>query len=467
MGVKVRFHRGAWWIFIDHHGKRRAKRIGDKATATRLAKELSERLDRADLHVPVAKAEAVTFSQYTHQWLKHARMNLKASTLHFYEGHLERHLLPALGTRPVTSLGRADCRDLVTTCRTKGLKPATVRGIARTLSTILTQAVEDELLVANPALRLGRYLRSADEPESEVDALSRDEATELVRVARHQFADMFPWLLCGLRTGMRAGELLALQWGDLNWRGSYLVVRRNYVRGQLTTPKNHQQRRVDMSPQLRAELRLWRRRQRAVWLAHGQPFPDWVFPSVTGTALDESNVRKVFNRMLEAAGLHRRGPHQLRHTFASLLLQDGAAITYVSRQLGHKDPSITLRVYSHWVPDASTYKAVGLLDDARPSATQTQPAGVGGVEKCAKSLRENGEPGRNRTFNPQIKSLLLCQLSYWPTRVEAGARPATRPPTQTPNSSTAAPPAARARCSARNHRAPPTTLGIGFVQAGS
>jgi integrase len=155
--------------------------------------------------------------------------------------------------------------------------------------------------------------------------------------------------------------------------GSYAQVRRNIVRGQLTTPKNHQRRRVDMSRQLRAELRLWRRRQRAVWFEHGQPFPEWVFPSVTGTALDESNVRKAFNRLLDAADLHRRGPHQMRHSFASLLLQDGAPITYVSRQLGHKDPSITLRVYAHWVPDASSTRAVDLLDDVQPSATQAQP----------------------------------------------------------------------------------------------
>jgi integrase len=62
-----------------------------------------------------------------------------------------------------------------------------------------------------------------------------------------------------------------------------------------------------------------------------------VFSSVTGTALDEANVRKAFNRILSAAELDLRGPHQMRHTFASLLLQEGAPITYVSRQLGHKD----------------------------------------------------------------------------------------------------------------------------------
>lgn len=120
---------------------------------------------------------------------------------------------------------------------------------------------------------------------------------------------------------MRAGELLALQWGDFNWRHGSVQVQRNIVRGLLTSPKNHQSRRVDLSRQLRVALRVWRRQQRRAWLKVGRPFPEWVFASVTGTALDEANVRKAFNRILDAAELDRRGPHQMRHTFASLLLR--------------------------------------------------------------------------------------------------------------------------------------------------
>ncbi len=84
-------------------------------------------------------------------------------------GSPDRYVLPALGHRTVSTLRRADCRDLVTACRAKGLKVSTVRGIARTLSTILTQAVEDELLPANPSLRLGKFLRSADDAEPAID----------------------------------------------------------------------------------------------------------------------------------------------------------------------------------------------------------------------------------------------------------------------------------------------------------
>src|SRR5204862_5090321 len=143
------------------------------------------------------------------------------------------------------------------------------------LSTVLTQAVEDEILPANPALRMGKYLRQGDEPTYEPDPFTKDEVLHIVSVAREHFPEWHPWLLCGLRTGMRAGELLGLQWGDIDWRGGYVQVERNIVRSVLTTPKNHQRRRVDLSRHLRIALWFWRRHQRAAWFKKGEPLPAW------------------------------------------------------------------------------------------------------------------------------------------------------------------------------------------------
>lgn len=224
-------------------------------------------------------------------WLPSAELNLKTSTVRFYKDHLENHIFPLLGKHPISDLSRRDCRHLVEQVRAKGIKIATVRGIVRTLSTVLSQAVEDELLSANPALSMRKYLRRGDEPEEAVDALTREEVTHLVETALRYFPAMYPWLLCALRTGLRSGELLALQWGDLDWHGRFIQVQRNLVRGTLTTPKNHQVRRVDMSVTLRAALRLSRRDQSRIWLQRGLPRPPWVFASEVGTPLDESNVR--------------------------------------------------------------------------------------------------------------------------------------------------------------------------------
>ena len=398
-------------MFITHRGRRKAKRVGDRDSARRVAQAIRERLALGDLNLEPSD-DGPRLQPYAERWLEQATGSLKASTVSFYRDNLKRHVCPALGVRLVSSIRRADCRELVAACRAKGLALTTVRGIARTLSVVLTAAVEDEILQANPALRLGRHLRRGDEPEAEPDPFTRAEAEHVVAVAAEYFPDWHPWLLTGLRTGLRAGELLGLQWGDVDWRGRFLQITRSIVRGTETTPKNHQQRRVDLSPQLRAVLRRWRAQQSATWLGHGSSRPAWIFPSSTGTRLDESNVRKAFNRILDRAEFHRRGPHQMRHTFASLLLQAGVPITYVSRQLGHRDSAITLRVYAHWLPEVGVEKGVDRLDDGATgrnlSATRALRAGAGNPRKW---LKRSGEPPRNRTGNLQIKSLLLCQLS--------------------------------------------------------
>jgi integrase len=155
------------------------------------------------------------------------------------------------------------------------------------------------------------------------------------------------------------------------------------VREQLTTPKNHQQRRIDLStPNCASNCGCGADVSARRGLKAGHPLPEWVFSSNAGTALDESNVRKAFNRILDAAGLHRRGPHQMRHTFASLLLQDSAPITYVSQQLGHRDASMTLRVYAHCsrAPRACVpWIASTMQLSANPDATEARRASRGRV----------------------------------------------------------------------------------------
>lgn len=242
-----------------------------------------------------------------------------------------------------------------------------VRGIVRTLSVVLSQAVEDEKLPANPALRMGRYLRRGDEAEAAIQPLTATEVAHLVSVAERHFLRWHAWALCALRTGLRLGELLALQWGDIDRSAGFMVVQRNIVRGVVTSPKSHQRRRVEISPQLAKALLAWRRVQRMRWLKKGKPMPPWIFPSLEGTALEERNVRHVFTRILAKAELRQIRIHDLRHTYATLLLQAGAPITYVSQQMGHR----TLRVYAHWLPDASR-REVDRLDTLQPAATPAQ-----------------------------------------------------------------------------------------------
>jgi integrase len=129
--------------------------------------------------------------------------------------------------------------------------------------------------------------------------------------------------------------LLALQWRDIDWHSGFVLVQRNLVKGVLTSPKSHQRRRVDMSSQLASTLLAWRRHQRERCLERGVAVPEWVFASFDGNALEERNVRTAFTRLLEKAGLRHIRIHDLRHTYASLLLQQGESVVYVIEQLGH------------------------------------------------------------------------------------------------------------------------------------
>jgi integrase len=109
--------------------------------------------------------------------------------------------------------------------------------------------------------------------------------------------------------------------------------------------------------------------------------PLWVFPSREGTAVEERNIRHVFARILAKAELRTIRIDDLRHTTATLLLQTGAPITYVSQQLGHRDASITLRVYAHWLPDASRRGSIG-----HAGATKRIPCSSGdGFRECCGS----------------------------------------------------------------------------------
>ena len=179
---------------------------------------------------------------------------------------------------------------------------------------------------------------------------------------------------------MRLGELLGLQWGDIDFNGRFIEVRRNLVAGRETTPKSGKTRRVDMSTQLTETLRslLIARKAEALKKGWGK-VPDWVFCNEFGGPLDGDNLRhRVFYKILSKAGLRRVRFHDLRHTFASLLLQQNESPAYVKEQLGHASIQVTVDVYGHLIPGANR-QAVDRLDDTtvrHPGATATGLSGL-------------------------------------------------------------------------------------------
>lgn len=143
-------------------------------------------------------------------------------------------------------------------------------------------------------------------------------------------------------TGMREGKIFGLQWGDIDWNSRQLHVRRPWKEGAYVEPKTrYSVRRIDINDALVIELKAWR-------LACPKGPDDLVFPKLEGRPMSHANLLQLgFYSALRRAGLRKIRFHDLRHTFASLLIANGEDIVRVSRLLGHSNPTITLNVYSH------------------------------------------------------------------------------------------------------------------------
>ena len=151
---------------------------------------------------------------------------------------------------------------------------------------------------------------------------------------------------------MCQAEELRVQWGDIDWNGKFLMVRRGYVLGRTLPTKTDKDRRVDLSDALLEALRVHRRAMREKWLKKGwSEIPKWVFANQEGKPANMDNVKlRHFYPNLAKAGLRRVRYHDLRHTFASLLLQNGEPLAYIKEQLGHSSITMTVDVYGHLEP---------------------------------------------------------------------------------------------------------------------
>lgn len=261
-----------------------------------------------------------------------------------------------------------------------------------TLRVILNHSVDDGLIDRNPAARLGKFTKT-DKPKFQATALTRSEADAFLDATQEICPAYYPLFLTALRAGLRRGELVALRWGDIQFGESeedsnrFIFVQRNYVHGQFTTTKSKKPRRVDLSRQLRRVLLQVRdeRLVKAYAEGHASVAEELVFPSEAGTVLDPDNlVHYYFLPALEKAGLRKIRFHDLRHTFGSLLIQDGASLTYVKEQMGHSSIQVTVDVRTPC--SGREHSMGGSPRRGKKSATKRNPRATRG-----KSNLERGE----------------------------------------------------------------------------
>lgn len=303
---------------------------------------------------PKPKVVPVAFSGLADRWFReHVAVKLRATTIRTHEQIIRVHLVPWFGHRDARGITRADISAYVAAKVGEGLKPKSVNNHTSVIRSMFdfgrdTLAVlTDNPLTGVDPLKVGDqgfdYLNSAD------------AARYLAAVARRD-PKFHAILTTALRAGLRQGELCALRWTDADFARGQLIVARSVFRGVEGPTKGNRVRRVPMSPELRGVLAAHRPDD-------ARP-ADLVFPNAEGGHLNGDRLKHAHRRAAIAIDRPLLRFHDLRHSFASQLVQAGTPLNAVQQLLGHADLKITLR-YAHLAPD-NLAGWVAALDGPRP-----------------------------------------------------------------------------------------------------
>jgi integrase len=296
--------------------------------------------------------ERQTVGQFLTRWMEDtARPSVRFSTAKGYESKLRIHILPGLGSIPVTKLTPQRLEAFFNAKLSEGLAPQTVQHLRAILRAALNDALKWNLVARNVAAIVDGPRVSP----SEIQPFTPEEARRLLSAVQdHRLGALFS---VAIAVGLRQGEALGLRWQDVDLDSGTISVRfalqRMGKEFTLVEPKTRKSRRTIALPGTAvASLRAHRTRQLEERLAAGSLWEesDLVFTTPTGRPLQGQNATRSFQQLLVKMGLRRQRFHDLRHACASLLLAQGVHPRVVMETLGHSQIGLTMNTYSHVIP---------------------------------------------------------------------------------------------------------------------
>ena len=330
-------------------GKPIYKNVLGKTQAEVKAKLKAAIEDSANLDM--VKAEQYTTGQWMDVWFENcAKIKVRPSSHQTYRGYIDNHIKPNIGDVPLSKLSSLHLQKLYKKLlaggrvdrieakgQPKGLSARTVRNINQVISSAMDFAKDQKLISSNPTD--GCALPKLE--HKEMKTLPVEQLTSFLREAKE--SGVFELYYIELATGLRRGELLGLKWEDIDLVQGSLRVQRQVARingevveAPLKTKSAY--RTLPLSADAVGVLQEQRKK------SGSSPY---VFPSPTGGPISPDSVLHMLHRVLKRAGLSKVRFHDLRHTFATLALQNGVDIKTVSGMLGHYSAGFTLDTYTH------------------------------------------------------------------------------------------------------------------------
>ena len=292
--------------------------------------------------------EVPRLEEFTSRFVEgHARANRhKPSGVAAKESILKVHLVPALGTTKLDAITTEAVQQLKHDLRDRA--PKTVNNTLTVLNMLLRKAVEWDVIERMPCA-----IRLLPVPKPSAGFYDFDDYERLVEAAKAREPNAYLIVLLGGEAGLRCGEIIALEWEDVDLGKRQLCVQRSEWRGHVTTPKGGRLRYVPMTARLAAALRDHRHLQAARVICRRD-----------GSPLTQDMVGDHVQRAARRALLATSGVHRLRHTFCSHLAMRGAPARAIQELAGHQDLTTTQR-YMHLSP-AAIEGAIRLLEQPKP-----------------------------------------------------------------------------------------------------
>lgn len=313
----------------------------------------------------------LTFNQYVEIFLREKATTLSSTTVQSYRQSLKRPQ-EVFGERKIEDISFLDVKQFVTELQSpsgkkKPLKHGTVVTYYTTLHTLFESAVENEVIEVNPMQRMKKPKARKDEIKEEALSYDVDGIRYIQDCLENEPLKWKALVSVLIDTGCRRGEAAGLKWEAVDLETGVMKICRNvqYTKEKgifVTTPKNHQNRVIVLTPYARKLLREWKRAQTLEYFGRGLSTNGFCFTQDNGEMLNPNTITGYINRLGKRYNLPGLHAHTFRHSYASIAIRNGIDPVTVSKKLGHCNPSVTLNIYSHANEEAQRTESERMAD---------------------------------------------------------------------------------------------------------
>jgi integrase len=316
-------------------------------------------------NVQVAAPEAMTLGHYAPIWL--GTLAKAKSTTKDYTNTINNFWVPRLGHKAMAEIVHTDCATAVAEKSKVGTSGKRINNMLIPVRKLFKAAVADRIIDRSPFAEIENLTHQAPP----IDPFTRDEMTAILAHMQSHYPEVvWNYYHFAFATGLRPSELIALQWGDIDWKTKTVRVQRAIVLGDEKVTKTSRVRDVDLTDF--AMVALIHQKKHTFMRGHNGASTPNIFCTPEGDNWPNEKRQRIrfFQPTLRACGIRLRVPYNTRHTFATINLMAGINPNYIASQLGHTTTAMLFQKYAKWIPGVDDGRSAAQMNAAfRQQAT--------------------------------------------------------------------------------------------------